>query len=91
MPKPRNIIPSRQIKISIPETEAARLDLLLYAEGEGRVPQGSYREFLLKAIREAWEFRALDLSPFCGSPPGAFLVRAEEPVIRALEKTLKGE
>ena len=90
MPKPKNIIPSRRVSAFIPETEAARLDLLLYSEAEGRVPQGSYRAFMLRAIREACEYKSLDLSPYAGTSPGNFVVRGSATAIEILERVLKG-
>ena len=89
MPKPRNTIPSVRLKISIPETEKAKLDLLLFVEGENRVPQGAYAEFLMRAIREAWELKALDLAPYIGSPPGVFVLHGSEETLNQLKKKLQ--
>lgn len=92
MARPRNVVPARRITFSIPETEGARLDILLYSDGEGRIPFRSYQEFLLRAIRDAWELKPLDLSPYCGTPPGAFIIRGDDEAIRILKQTLeKGE
>ena len=91
MAKPKNIIPSRKICILLPETEAARLDLYLFSESEGRVPMGAYRELMLKTIKEIWEFKLLDLSPYTGSPPGAFILKGDKDSIEQLTKLLESK
>lgn len=52
MPRPRAAIPRRLLNLALPEDLRARLDLHLYSEVEGRVPQGAYQEFFSRLIRE---------------------------------------
>ena len=52
MPRPRLTVPTRQIHFRIPEPLAARLELYLMSEIEGRVPFGGYQVFFEKILRE---------------------------------------
>ncbi len=51
MPRPRNPQPRTFLELSIPADLRARLDLYLYSEVEGRIPQGAYVNFILPLIR----------------------------------------
>jgi hypothetical protein len=52
MPRKPNIIPSIRLGTTIPEDLRAKLDLYLFSEIEGRVPQGAYQRFICERIRE---------------------------------------
>lgn len=52
MPRRPNIERPEQLEISLPESEKARLALLLWSEAEGRVPYGAYSKFFLSLLRE---------------------------------------
>lgn len=91
MPKPRNLIPSVKLNLSIPEDLYAKLTLQLYSELEGRVPLDAFRRFFTARLTEYFRDRELDLAPFAGTEPGVFVVRAAPETLRILERALKGE
>jgi hypothetical protein len=86
-----NLIPTVRREIYLPEDLDARLTLELFSEAEGKVPYGASSEFLARLVREHFESGPLDLAPFAGTEPGAFVVRGRRESIIILEKTLKGE
>lgn len=73
--------------LKLPESIRARLDLHLFSELEGRVPQGRYQEFFLARIQEFFSWQRLDLAPY-GFPEG-FFVSGPAEMIQELEKELK--
>jgi hypothetical protein len=83
--------PSTTTNLSLPESERARLDILLYSEVEGRVPKGAYRLFFLERLADYFETRALDLSPYVGSLPGERVVRGHPQTLAVLEAALKAK
>jgi len=72
--------------LMLPESVRARLDLFLYSEVEGRVPLGSYQQFFLERIREFFDSRRLDLSPFGLQ---GYYVFGPKAMVDALEQKLK--
>lgn len=52
MPRPKLTVRTRQIHFRIQEPLAARLELYLTSEVEGRVPFGGYQVFFDRLIRE---------------------------------------
>lgn len=88
MPARPNAIPSVPINTHLPEDAHAQMTIHLYSEVDGRVPQGAYAAFLSARIREYFAWEALDLAPFLGTPPGAFVVRGLPEVISALKEKL---
>lgn len=72
--------------LKLPESVRTRLDLHLYSDLEGRVPQGSYQKFFIERIQEFFGSRRLDLTPF-GLP--GYYVTGPRPMAEALEKLLK--
>ena len=68
MPRKAAITPNRHLHTTIPADLAARLDLFLWSEVEGRVPQGAYQSFICDAIRVFFETRTVDMGKLCGSP-----------------------
>jgi len=90
MPRPRNIIPSIQVCIMLPEDVKGRLDLLLFSEVEGRIPLGAYQNFLVARIQEFFGSESLDLAPFLvNSPPGSAVVRGSPGTVQQLKRILE--
>jgi hypothetical protein len=57
MARPKKILRTIQKNIGIPEDLAARLELELYSEIEGKIPFGAQQEFFTKLLREYFEGR----------------------------------
>ncbi len=91
MPKPAAIVPNRHIHTTIPPDLAVRMELYLYSEVEGRAPKGAIQQFLIQRIREFFDLKSLDLSPFLGSQPGEHLVQGNTHTIFLLLNHLKGD
>lgn len=91
MPKPPNLIPSKQLNVALPLPVFTQLMLHLNSDLEGRVPHGAYSKFLSELLRNHFEEGTLDLSPFLGPdiPAGIYLVRGPRETIDALERILK--
>ena len=88
MPRRPDVDRPTQLETSIPTSLRSRLDLHLYSEVEGRIPLGAYKEFFSERIREYFESRRLELSPY-GFPEG-FYVYGPKDMIASLEHRLKG-
>lgn len=58
MPRPRKVIRPAHMHLKLPEDLVARLELELYSETEGRVPQGAKQDFFVGLMRK--HFRELD-------------------------------
>lgn len=56
------------LKLMLPETVRARLDLLLWSEVEGKVPLGRYQEFFLGLLNNYFE-RLKETQPCSSSNP----------------------
>ena len=52
MPRRPNIERPVALRLKLPESVRARLDLLLWSEAEGRVPQGRYQKFFLGLLND---------------------------------------
>ena len=92
MARPPSIIPKKHLHTTLPHDIAARLDLFLWSEVEGRVPSGAYQEFLCDRIREFFDQRKLDLAPFLlNAQIGQHIISASPYTLAALTKHLKGE
>lgn len=81
MPKPRNVIPTVEFCLCLPEDLKGWLDLHLYSEMEGRVPLGHYQEFFVRKIREERDWKRLAISP------GHYIVGSKE-AIEMIERRL---
>lgn len=57
MPRPPSITPNAHLHITINPAIRAQMDLFLYSEVEGRVPQGAHKAFIEMLIREFFERR----------------------------------
>lgn len=53
MPRPRKVVQPRRLNLHLPEDKLARLDLFLFSDVEGRIPQGAYQEFF-GALLDGW-------------------------------------
>lgn len=60
MPRRPNIMRPVPLRTTFPEDVRAQLDLHLYSEVEGRVPQGAYQAFLIERIREFFNRKSYD-------------------------------
>ncbi len=87
--KPRRVVRPTHLHLSLPEDVRTRLDLFLWSDLEQRIPQGAYQTFFLSRIREFFSHRTLDLAPFLGTPPGTFIVKGDEEVLRKLTNLLE--
>ena len=89
MPRHKNIIRSIPITTAFPEDVRAKLDLLLWSDAEGRIPQGAYQKFLLARIEEFFAGDVLDLGDFVGIvPKGRHLIRSSRQNIEQLKLLL---
>lgn len=52
MGKPKNVIPSIEKTVSIPENLVVAVDLELYSTVEGRVPFGAWKRYISNLIRK---------------------------------------
>ena len=52
MPRPKNVIPSVEKTVSLPEDLVLAVDLELFSEVEGKVPFGAWKAFLTRLVKE---------------------------------------
>jgi len=52
MPRKASLIPSRNVHVCLPESLMTRLDLILWSDLEGRIPQGAYQRFFMERLLE---------------------------------------
>lgn len=73
MPRRPELDRPSPVEISLPESVRVRLDLHLFSDLEGRVPQGAYKRFFVERLREFFEWKRLDLGEgvFVAGPPAA--------------------
>lgn len=57
MGRPKNVIPSIEKHISIPQDVVARVELELWSEVEGRVPQSAWKELVTELLEQWLEAR----------------------------------
>jgi hypothetical protein len=88
--RPRNISPTVDTHIFLPEELHGKVSLLLWSDVEGRVPYGKVTEFMVARIREFFAREKLDLGPYLGQPADVFVVHGEPDVLKMLETKLKG-
>ena len=50
MPRPKQTTPSIMKNIALPEPLAAKLELELFSELEGRIPTGAYKDFFTQLL-----------------------------------------
>jgi len=90
MPKPPNLIPSKQLNLALPLPIFTRLSLELNSDLEGRVPHGAYSRFLGELIRNHFEQGEVDLAPWLGEdiPAGIYVLRGPKEALEALKRVL---
>ncbi len=90
MPRPKNAVPTVNLNLALPVDLRAKLNLHLYSELEGRVPQAAYQEFFSARLREFFARRELDLAPYVAEGvPGQQRVFGDAAAIEALERRLR--
>ena len=77
--------PPVALRLMLPESIRAKVDLILFSELEGRVPKGRYQEFFLERIAEYFSNRPLDLTAY----GIAGMVSGPKEIIEQLEWRLK--
>ena len=83
-----NVIPSQPLNVALPLPLYTQLGAHLFSELEQRVPHGAYSRFMIDLLRGYFTEQSVDLAPWAGSAPGAFLVRGSPEAIAALRKLL---
>jgi len=91
MAKHPNLIPSQQLNVALPLPVYTQLSAYLYSELEGRIPHGAYSRHLTDLLRAQFAGKSLDLAPWVGSAPGAFVVNGTAEAIQQLELVLTAE
>lgn len=86
-----NVIPPKLLNLALPTDVHARMTLHLYSDLEQRVPHGAYSRFITELIRERFTHQHLDLAPWTGADPGAFLVSGPPEAIQQLRLALTGD
>lgn len=85
MPRKPDLDPPTRLTLRLPETLRAKVDLILFSELEGRVPQGRYQEFFIERLVEYFSNRPLSLDAY----GIAGMISGPKDVIEALERKLK--
>lgn len=70
MSRRKNLIPSIQLNVALPEDIWLKLTSVLFSDLEQRVPHGAYQKYLVDLLRERFESKPLDLA---GLIPGVEL------------------
>ena len=83
-----NLVPSQQLNLALPIDVHSKLSLHLYSGLEQRVPHGAYSRFLVEQVRQFFSDEHLDLAPYLGSEPRAFIISGSPQAIAALKRRL---
>jgi hypothetical protein len=83
-----NAIPSQPLNVALPLPLYIQLGAYLFSDLEQRVPHGAYSRFMIDLLRGHFTEQSVDLAPWTGAAPGAFLVRGSPEAITALRKVL---
>ena len=86
MPRKPELDRPTRLDLRLPESWRTRLDLLLFSEVEGRVPQGRYQEFFLSRMKEFFDHRRLN---FAADEGLTYEVSGSKEAIEALERRLQ--
>ena len=84
-----NALPSQMLNVALPLPLMTQLSARLYSELEGRVPHGAFSRFFVDLLRGEFTAAHLDLAPFTGSIPGAFVVQGSPEAIATLKHLLE--
>lgn len=88
--RPRKVIPSTPLTVRLPMDLKAKIDLVLFSEVEGRIPQGAHQEFFTTMIKEFLASETLDLAIFIPhTQPGTAVVRGPVETIQQLKRILE--
>lgn len=87
--RPPLVNPTRALNVHLDEQQAARMDLFLFSELEGRVPKGSYQRFFNDLLRRFFDHQELDLGPFIGALPGEHVIRGTPETLAKLSQYFK--
>lgn len=68
MPKPKRTIRPVEKSISIPEDIAAKVDLMLFSDFEGRIPHGAWSRLVVGLLRDHLETVKHLIPPEGGQP-----------------------
>jgi len=89
MPKPANLIPSKQLNVALPLPLFTQLSLHLSSDLEGRVPHGAYSRFLSDLLRAHFERAEIDLNTYMSQvPPGVYVLSGPSVSVDAFQKLL---
>jgi len=90
VPKPPNLIPSKQLNVALPLPVFTQLTLHLHSDLEQRVPHGAYSRFITELLREHFASKVVDIGVRQDPPltPGVYLLRGEPATIELLQRTL---
>jgi hypothetical protein len=91
MPRGRKpaVEPTTEVHLRLRASLLARLRILFFSEAEQRVPYGALNRFFEEQIVQSLDHRPLDLAPYCGVPPGTYVIRAEPEVVDKLRGLLE--
>jgi hypothetical protein len=89
MPARQNIIKSIALNTFLPEDLHTRASLVLFSETENRIPKGAWTAFISERVREYFSNERLDLAPYLGTSPGAFIVSGSPESIAKLKESLE--
>lgn len=89
MPRKPAIEPNFELHTTLPARLAARVELLLFSEAEGRVPRGAWQKFLVERLTEYFHHRRVDVGVLINRPPGDVLIEGNDHSINQLITHLK--
>ena len=89
MSRPPNLIPSQPLNVALPLPLYTQLSAHLYSELEGRIPHGAFSRFMVDLLRGYFSQHSLDLAPFAGSIPGAFIIHGSPEAVAVLKPLLE--
>lgn len=89
MPKPANLIPSKQLNVALPLPLFTQLSLALTSDLEGRVPHGAYSRFLQDLLRAHFERAEIDIADYLPqAPAGVYVLSGPPASVEAFQKLL---
>jgi hypothetical protein len=83
-----NVIPSQPLNVALPLPLYVQLSAHLYSELEGRVPHGAFSRFMINLLRAHFTEQELDLAPWTGVAPGAYVLHGSPETLEALRRLL---
>lgn len=86
MSRPKLTTPTRMVKIYLKQPLAAKVDLHLFSEAEGRIPYSAWAKFLEERISDYFESAPLDLATIA---PGSAHIPSDTFYVRGLPQALE--